>query len=303
MEMAGSRENARESASTTCSQARPVEAARPGEVASPVESGHESLPAGVLGKTRDRLRANDATWLAYHLLHRATARAGRFFDARARARERAKDLPGVNTRDYNRRLWTDYDWSRSGEEWTPSAEWRQSLVDDVLVPALPQDADALEIGPGAGRWSGELQPRVRSLVLADISPAAIDLCRERFAACDNVSFAVNDGQHLPAVPRESVDFVWAFDVFLHIAPLDQRAYVSELARVMRPGAVGVIHHPGDGGSAEGWRSAMTGELFAELLHDNGLLPVRQFRSWGPGGRFELANPGDVITEFVKPRAM
>ncbi|MDV6013562.1 class I SAM-dependent methyltransferase [Haloechinothrix sp. LS1_15] len=267
-----------------------------------VESGHERLPAGAWAKLRDRWRANDTLWLGYHVLNRAAASASRFFDERARARERACDLPGVNTREYNRRLWSDYDWSAAGEEWSPSPEWRGALVSEVLLPALAGTSgspDVLEIGPGAGRWTVELQPRSRSLVLTDISEQAIGLCRERFGECDNVSFVVGDGRSLAGVAGESVDFVWAYDVFLHIAPVDQRAYLAELARVMRPGATGLVHHPADGGSAEGWRSAMTAQLFLEYLHAAGLQPVRQFTRWGAGGQYALPNQGDVITEFRK----
>ncbi|MGH3519515.1 MAG: methyltransferase domain-containing protein [Haloechinothrix sp.] len=264
------------------------------------DSGRDALPAGTWNVLRDRLRANDPIWLGYHVLNRTAAKVSRYFDGRARARERARDLPGVNTRDYNRLLWTNYDWSHSGEEWTPTVEWRQSVIDEVMLPQMPEKPAALEIGPGGGRWTVELQPRSASLILADISPRAIELCRERFGGCDNVSYLVTDGQSLNGVDDESIDFVWSFDVFLHIAPVDQKGYLAELGRVMRPGGVAVIHHPGDGGSAAGWRSAMTVEMFADLLRDNGLRLVRQFKNWGDGGTFVLPNPGDVITVFSKP---
>lgn len=264
------------------------------------DSGRSALPSGTWEILRDRLRENDGVWLCYHVLNRASAKVSRYFDGRARSRERARDLPGVNTRNYNRLLWSSYDWSHSGEEWTPSLEWRQSVIDDVLAPMLPEPAAVLEIGPGGGRWTGELQRRAESLVLADISPRAIDLCRERFATCDNVSYLVTDGKSLAGVADAAIDLAWSFDVFLHIAPVDQKGYVSELARVLRPGGRAVVHHPADGGSAEGWRSAMTADLFGDLLRECGLRQLRQFRTWGPGGAFTLPNPGDVITVFEKP---
>lgn len=265
------------------------------------DSGREALPAGAVRVLRDRLKANDPVWLGYHVLDRAAAKVSRFFDGRARARERARDLPGVNTREYNRLLWTAYDWSHDGEEWTPSVEWRESAVAEVLTPLLPSDAHALEIGPGAGRWTRELLPRVRSLALADISERAIELCQERFGRGENLSYLVTDGNALRGIADGSIDFVWSFDVFLHIAPVDQKGYLRELARVMRPGALAVVHHPGDGGSAEGWRSAMTAELFAELVTESGMRVHRQFARWGAGDRFSLPNPGDVITVFGPPR--
>lgn len=52
----------------------------------------------------------------------------------------------------NRRQWSSYDWSRRGEEWNVSPEWKQALIDDVLARWIPVGATTLEIGPGAGRW-------------------------------------------------------------------------------------------------------------------------------------------------------
>ena len=64
-----------------------------------------------------------------------------------------------NSAGSNREWWDRYDWSGGGEEWTASAEWKQALIDDVLLPLIPAGAAVLEIGPGAGRWSEVLAPR------------------------------------------------------------------------------------------------------------------------------------------------
>lgn len=53
----------------------------------------------------------------------------------------------------NRRQWSDYNWSRRGEEWNASPEWKQALIENVLARWIPLGAAVLEIGPGAGRWS------------------------------------------------------------------------------------------------------------------------------------------------------
>lgn len=264
-------------------------------------SEDEVLPTRGWEKIRYRLRANDAVWLTYHLLDKAGQKTSEVFRSKARERERAKDLPGVNTRELNRLKWTHYDWSEAGEEWTLSAEWRQSLIDDVMLAQLPDNASVLEIGPGGGRWSVELQPRVAHLTLADISPRVIEMCRERLAGASNVSYLVTDGQSLAGVADDAIDYVWSYDVFVHIAPVDQKGYLRELARVMKPGALAVVHHAGAGGSDEGWRSSMTAEMFADLLRDNGLQPLRQFERWGANNEFGLPEPGDVITVFTLPK--
>lgn len=205
----------------------------------------------------------------------------------------------------NRDRWSGWDWSRRGEEWTASAEWKQALIDDVLLAWIPQGASVLEIGPGAARWSEVLQPRAERLILVDVSERPLALCRERFAGAQNVEFVLSSGSDLPGIADASVEAIWSFDVFVHVAPGDQAGYLDEIARVLAPGGLAVIHHA-DGRnlgrlpSRRGWRSPMSRHLFATLAAERGLTVESQFDSWGPEGRFDLAAFHDVITVCRKP---
>jgi cyclopropane fatty-acyl-phospholipid synthase-like methyltransferase len=118
-----------------------------------------------------------------------------------------------------------------------------------------------------------------------------------------MEFHVNDGASLSAVASSSVDAVWSFDVFVHIATREIRSYVAEIGRVLRPGGVAVIHHAGLGrendAAALGWRSTMTASLFAELVSAQGLSLISQFDSWGPDGRFDVRRHRDAVTVFSK----
>jgi ubiquinone/menaquinone biosynthesis C-methylase UbiE len=205
----------------------------------------------------------------------------------------------------NREIWTDWDWRDRGEEWTASAEWKQSLIDDVLIARIPAGGVVLEIGPGAARWSAVLHPRARQLILVDVSPQPLALCRERFAAAKNVEYILSSGNDLPGVADSSVDAIWSFDVFVHVAPVDQAAYLAEAARVLLPGGVAVIHHAdgrnlGDLPSRTGWRSPMSRHLFATLAAQQGLTVEDQIDSWGAGNRYDLRAYHDVITVSRKP---
>lgn len=200
----------------------------------------------------------------------------------------------------NRERWTGWDWSNGGEEWNASAAWKQALIDDVLIARIPADRVVLEIGPGASRWSAALQPRARRLILVDVAERPLMLCRERFAAAENVEYVLSSGSDLPGVADSSVDAIWSFDVFVHIAPLDQAAYLDETARVLAPGGVAVIHHAdgrnlGSLPSRAGWRSPMSRSLFAELASARGLTVEAQIDSWGPDGEHDLSAYHDAIT--------
>jgi SAM-dependent methyltransferase len=210
-----------------------------------------------------------------------------------------------NSATDNRSRWTDWDWSSHGEEWTLSAEWKQALIDEVLLARMPAGGVILEIGPGGARWSAVLQPQSRRLILVDVSDRPLELCRTRFAAAENVEYVLSSGNDLPGVAGSSVDAIWSFDVFVHVAPLDQAGYLSEISRVLLPGGVAVIHHAdgrnlGHRPSRGGWRSPMSRHLFATLAAQRGLATEAHIGSWGTDGRYDLSAYHDTITVLRKP---
>ena len=195
----------------------------------------------------------------------------------------------------NREVWTTWAWEHGGEEWTASEAWKQSLIEHVLEPTMPRGGTILEIGPGAGRWTETLHARADRLVLADITDTTLGLCRERLDDPPNVSYVRTDGSGLRDVASDSIDAVWAFDTFVHIAPLDVAGYLADVQRVLRDDAVAVIHHSGRRDS-EGWRAPMTGPLFATLAREAGLVVERQFDTWADG-RYGVRLQGDVVTQL------
>lgn len=247
------------------------------------------------------LKENGLIWTGllsgYYLFSSAAEVLFKWMDQR----RRKKGLPGINSRTLNYEIWRNWDWSAQGEEWTPSPEWKTSLVAHLVTPHMGTGHRILEIGPGAGRWTEYLQKTASQLVAVDISDRCIELCRERFAQCPNVEFHVNDGTQLPFLADQSVDRVWSFDVFVHINELEAAQYIREIARVLTPGGLGVIHHGKTGGQAGGWRSNLTLEAFNRLLHSAGMEVIEQLESWTDGEtRHEVGLYDDVATVFKKP---
>jgi ubiquinone/menaquinone biosynthesis C-methylase UbiE len=172
--------------------------------------------------------------------------------------------------DDHRGYWSAYDWSGLSEEWTASPEWKQGLIEDVLARWIPGGGVVLEIGPGAGRWSEVLASRASRLVLVDVlvdvSERPLELCRERFDGDTGVQYVLSSGSDLPGIPAGSIEAVWSFDVFVHVAMGDQAAYLGEIARVLAPGGAAIVHHSdgrnrGQLPSRSGWRSPMSRRLF------------------------------------------
>lgn len=214
--------------------------------------------------------------------------------------------------EWNLKVWDRaYDWPAHGDEWTqmadfagvPYASWKATLAKTFLIPYLMPGKNVIEIGPGHGRWSemipGRIAPGICHLV--DISPSCLDYCRTRLAAHANVQYHHSDGRGFPAISAGTVDFVWSFDTFVHIEEPELKAYCAEFRRVMKPQALGVLHHPGNPTPDQrrnGMRSEITSTKISMALAAAKLHTVRQLSEWAPGHNFALT--GDALTVFARP---
>jgi SAM-dependent methyltransferase len=212
-----------------------------------------------------------------------------------------RNLPGMNSIAINKVIWENWDWSATGEEWSPSPEWKRSVIDVLMNPNIAPGSIVVEIGPGGGRWTGELQTRAAMLTGIDISEACVRACRRRFAEFDNVEFRLGSGMDLDGVEKGSVDAIWSFDVFVHVNRPQFQAYAAEFARVLKPGGVGIIQHGRVGGAHGGWRSDVTAISVQDCLRSAGLDVSAQISSWWHSGReFKAGLYDDAVTIFKKP---
>ena len=181
------------------------------------------------------------------------------------------------TREENSRFWgEEYDWSDLGESWTPGEVWRQAILNQALRPHLESAQRILEIGPGGGRWTTELiASKPSELHLVDLTRTALDLCSERFGELPGLQLHQNDGATLPFLDDDSIDLLWSFDVFVHIEKPEVASYFAEFARVLRPGAKGIVHYATIDRAQckdprEGWRADFRSTDLVEILEANGL---------------------------------
>lgn len=251
-------------------------------------------------------------WTALFTLRLLALRTLKRLDRWIIAIEQDRFLIGENTvaSEYNtleeNRKWADsYDWSRGGEEWTNDArslraidpgEWKNRLVTEMMLKYIRPGSVVLEMGAGAGRWTRILAQRCSRVLAADISEVALNNCKKNLADYQNIQYLLV-GNGLPdEIPDESVDFIWSYDVFVHVNPNDTARYLAYFKGKLKPGGIAIIHHPGEYRSSSdrvnGWRSFMTGRFFAHLLEGNGMRLLEQNRAlphkWG-----------DVITVFTK----
>jgi ubiquinone/menaquinone biosynthesis C-methylase UbiE len=150
-------------------------------------------------------------------------------------------------------------WSRYPEEWetdpglrrgadTLGEEWGGPEFADRIIelvePHLGAEADILELGCGGGKFSQRLAPRCRSLLCSDISAEMIDRTRATLSERglgEKADFTVLNGVDFGGVPDESVDFIFSYDVQLHLPPENVFSYLRDARRVLRDNGVFMMH--------------------------------------------------------------
>ena len=192
-----------------------------------------------------------------------------------------------------RAFWSAYDWSREGEEWSDAfggtARLYTTMIRPLLADYLPA-ASLLEIGTGYGRITGELLaelPPGGQYVGVDIVPEAVAHCRRRFLAWPTARFVCTEGDAFPSVPNASVDLAVSWDSLVHSGPDVLQACLYELARVLRPDGVAVLHHSNRRSlsshppSWHGRHRDVSGALVRRLSAEAGLTVLAQpVMDWG-----------------------
>lgn len=240
-----------------------------------------------------------------------------------------------HSRKLNLEIWNNrYTWPDAGDEWKDQASfcggsyetWKKNLIEAFIEPYCGPEGITLEIGPGHGRWTQALALRSARLHLVELSPNCLEACRKRFRDVGHLIFHLTPGTELPGIEDASVDFVWSYDVFVHIEPADIAAYLGEISRVLKPGGKCVIHHAAKSLSyllarrlsrfvspnlwsivekyffpsqSGGWRSALCIRGFAGMARRSGLYVERQTDSWGTNGEFNCRCFRDMISVLTK----
>lgn len=315
-----------------------------GATRSPVNRVHHQVPWTTLGPVKEELSRR---WLP--MLDELEARYGgpvSCWRAAAQARIGAAEASARgagagrgHTVIDNLAQWDrHHPWPRGGDEWTgqakacgvPYAEWKEAVLSRYL-PLMREGGTILEIGPGHGRWSEPLLRHAGLLVLCDVSPNCLDVCRERLTGLGRIRTHLSQGADLPPDLSGSVDAVWSYDCLVHVAPEECARYIGEIARVLKPGGVAVLHHshraeriallaalsrmamvlrrlvrPSAPASTDvGWRSRITRDELSHWARSEGLAVERQESTWMremPGGPVRVGVPrlGDCITVLRRP---
>lgn len=193
----------------------------------------------------------------------------------------------------NRQNWTDFSWSENGDEWSGFWGDTEFMWWGTILPRIHASVPAdsiLEIAPGYGRVTNYLKDLCQNLTVVDVTPGCIEACKQRFSSSTNITYHVNDGTSLSMIPDHSIDFAISFDSLVHAESDAIEAYLSQMARILKPEGTGFIHHSNVGAIPQAvkrisfvrerlnniWRGeTMTATLFRQYCDRNGLECVSQ----------------------------
>jgi SAM-dependent methyltransferase len=200
------------------------------------------------------------------------------------------------TVEENLGMWSNYDWSKAGDEWSQGWGGTSSLWWGSLFPRIRHFLPAkkiLEIAPGYGRFTDYIRFACEHLDIVDLTPRCIEACKQRFAESSNISYFLNDGKSLDIIADDSIDFVFSFDSLVHVELEVLETYLHQLKRKMKANSIGFFHHSNIGeyvDPATGdtpfenvhWRAkSVTAQKFAEACDAAGLQCITQeIINWG-----------------------
>ncbi|MBK6736524.1 MAG: class I SAM-dependent methyltransferase [Haliea sp.] len=143
-----------------------------------------------------------------------------------------------------------------------------------------------DLAAGHGRNSAKLAPLAAKLVIQDIQPGNIDICRDRFRGAANIEFMVGNGYDFQPIEDSCISLMYCFDAMVHFNPDVVRSYLFDTVRVLRPGGQGFFHHSNYTGGKD-WRgnpaarNYMSANLFSDLCGEAGLRVLNQkIIDWG-----------------------
>eukprot|EP00949_MAST-11_sp_MAST-11-sp1_P001209 g1209.t1 len=172
--------------------------------------------------------------------------------------------PDAENWETNRKLWDEY-----AKEWSQSSSWVRKMASDVgtgvedlacigeewsdrksldevmaafVTPNLHDSKLVAEIGSGGGRMALRVAPHVKTLKCYDIS---MEMLKRAKAAVDtagiqNVTFCLLKQPQLPASHSDAYDFIYCFDVMVHMDIHTIWRYLTGIHNLLRSGGMAFV---------------------------------------------------------------
>lgn len=114
------------------------------------------------------------------------------------------------------------------------------IRDRYVLPYVTPEHNALEIGPGGGRWTRYLLG-FGKIYVVDYHSELLRELRKNFDM-NNIIFIKNNGTDFPGVEEGSIDYLFSFGTFVHLDKHLIEAYLKNIKSIVKNGANIVIQY-------------------------------------------------------------
>lgn len=127
-----------------------------------------------------------------------------------------------------------------GDEWAKYSDTKK-IIEEFIYPFITQKSIIAEIGVGGGRIALETAARVKELFCFDVSSQMLKKAKTALIEHSNIKYTLLNESQLPLHFQDKFDFVYAFDVFVHLDIHNIWKYFKEIKRVLKKGGKAFIH--------------------------------------------------------------
>lgn len=127
-----------------------------------------------------------------------------------------------------------------GDEWGTKADVDR-VVEEYILPYVSSGDVVAEIGSGGARIASRVVARPKELWCFDVSPQMLKKARSALREFPQTRFVELPQPRFPDDCAGRFDFIYSFDVFVHLDLHTIWKYLTEIRRVLKTGGKAFIH--------------------------------------------------------------
>ncbi len=127
-----------------------------------------------------------------------------------------------------------------GDEWGIVSDV-EKIVEEYIYPYVTKDSIVGEIGVGGGRIASKVIDRSKEFYCFEVSSVMLKRCKAALANRSHVRYVLLDQPRFPDRFIGKFDFIYSFDVFVHLDLHTMWKYFQEIRKILKEGGKAFIH--------------------------------------------------------------
>jgi ubiquinone/menaquinone biosynthesis C-methylase UbiE len=160
-----------------------------------------------------------------------------FWNRHAKSWDKTRDpVENPDIPEYERVNYINY----LGDEWGKVSDVSQ-IVTEYIYPYISKESIVAEIGVGGGRIASKVADKTKEFHCFDISSEMLKRAKSVLSKYSNIHYILLNRPKLPDRYEGYFDFVYSFDVFVHLDLHTMWKYFCEIKRTLKNGGKAFIH--------------------------------------------------------------